>query len=393
MDGIMESHHDDTLPLQMGIGEKQGQWPSHTNAITYELRSLDDEVVHEAPALAVTTRTMREKSPLEVGVGDQEEYSSDEGLNLFKLDRVARVARRATRKLEKANVILYDGERPNVIYDLEGSEMEEWKGLGIPLDDFDGVGNAKVEKTNSNDLWADLNSLKADITFRQLLEISLIARKTLKEGMPVTKRTRKVKTRVAVRVQLQGGGRDVKSIEIKVMMVDGGSGLNILPKHTMKRLGLSLTGPSPFIINMANQTPAVPLGMNNDCRISTRREKYVVIFHVIKMDSNNDTFSILLGRPWLRMSDAIVDWGGAKTPISYGPKDNRVKVSIRSLGSWMRKEIASSSNDEGDDKKNDENDEAYVEVVHLGGHSRIVDFGSGGLRPSFYHYEDDGKYA
>ena len=29
----------------------------------------------------------------------------------------------------------------------------------------------------------------------------------------------------------------------------------------MKRLGLSLTGPSPFIINMANQTPAVPLGM------------------------------------------------------------------------------------------------------------------------------------
>src|SRR5450631_4242228 len=172
-----------------------------------------------------------------------------------------------------------------------------------------------------------------------------MARKTLKEGMPVNRRTRKVKTRVAARVQLQGGGRDVKAVEIEVMVVDkvvpnvlvnGGSGLNILPEHTMKRLGLSLTSPSPFIINMANQSPAVPLGMIKDCRISTGGEEYVVTFHVIKMHSNKDTFPILLGRPWLRMADAIVDWGGAKPSITYGPKDNRVKVSIGSLGGWVR---------------------------------------------------------
>ena len=42
------------------------------------------------------------------------------------------------------------------------------------------------------------------------------------------------------------------------VLVDGGSGLNILPDDTMKRLGLSLTRPSPFIINMANQSLAVP---------------------------------------------------------------------------------------------------------------------------------------
>ena len=48
MDGVMESHHDDTLHFQMGIREEKSQWPPHTNAITYELRSLDDEVTHEA---------------------------------------------------------------------------------------------------------------------------------------------------------------------------------------------------------------------------------------------------------------------------------------------------------------------------------------------------------
>ena len=84
---------------------------------------------------------------------------------------------------------------------------------------------------------------------------------------------------------------------ISNVLVDGGSGLNILPDHTMKRLGLSLTGPSPFIMNMANQSPAVPLGMIKDCRICTGGKKYVITFHVIKIHSSKNTFSLLLGRP------------------------------------------------------------------------------------------------
>ena len=341
LNGVVESHHDDVLPLQMEMGEEQGQWPPHTNVITYELKSLGDEVTDEASALAVITRARRGKTPLEVGIEGQEEYSSDEVPNLSELDRVARVARRATRELEKENVILHDRERPNVIHDLEGSEMGEWERPGIPLDEFDGVGNAKVGKSSGYDLWTDLSSLKADIIFGQLLEISLMARKTTKEGMPVIRRTKKVKTRVSARVQMHKGRRDIKPIEIEVMvvdkvipnvLVDGGSGLNILPEHIMKKLGLSLTGLSLFIINMANQSPAVPLGMIKDCRISTRGKEYVVTFHVIKIHSNKDTFLLLLGRPWLRMSDTIVDWGGIKPSITYGPEDNRVKVLIGSLG-------------------------------------------------------------
>ena len=179
MDGVVESHHDESFPFQTGVGEEQGQWPPQTNVITYELMSLDDEITHEAPALAVTTRAMRGNVQAEKDVKGQDEYSLDEGHNLLDLDRVARVARRATRELEKENVILQDMERPNVIHDLKGSETEEWEGPEIPLDKFDGVGNAKVDKPNGYDLWADLSSLNADITFGQLLEISPMACKTL----------------------------------------------------------------------------------------------------------------------------------------------------------------------------------------------------------------------
>ena len=63
------------------------------------------------------------------------------------------------------------------------------------------------------------------------------------------------------------------------------------------------------------------------------------------MYDNKDVFPILLGRPWLRMADVIVDRVGLKPSITYGPKDNRVKVSVRSLGGWVREEVEPISDD------------------------------------------------
>ena len=62
-------------------------------------------------------------------------------------------------ELKKDNVIVHDRERPNVIHELEDSEMGEWEGTGIPLDDFDGICNAKVKKSSGYNSWADLSLL------------------------------------------------------------------------------------------------------------------------------------------------------------------------------------------------------------------------------------------
>ena len=110
----MDANCDDMFSLPMGIGEEQSQWPPHTNAITYELRSLKGEVIHEAPALAVTTRARKGKALMGLEVEGQEEYSSDEGLNILELDKVARVARNVTKEIKKENTILHDRQKPNV---------------------------------------------------------------------------------------------------------------------------------------------------------------------------------------------------------------------------------------------------------------------------------------
>lgn len=84
------------------------------------------------------------------------------------------------------------------------------------------------------------------MTFGQLSKISPMARKTLRDGMPVTRRIRKPKTRVAARLQLQNRHREVKAVEIEVVVVnkvvpnvlmDGGSGHQfIVPRAQQKAM-------------------------------------------------------------------------------------------------------------------------------------------------------------
>ena len=239
------------------------QWSPNVNAITYQLRELYDGTIGEEPAMAVTTRAMRGSAPIEDKLDEHENYSSDdvEQPQFQELEKVASAARHATRAIERENEILDGEEGQRVIHDLEDSDIGQWEGPGIPMDGVEVVKKPQVKKAGGYDLWSDLSSLKADITFGQLFEIAPMAGKTLKEGMPVIRRVRKAKTRIAARVQSQGLMREVKAAEIEVVvgdkvvpkvLMDGGSGLNIMPEHTLKQLSLQLTGPSPIIINMAN---------------------------------------------------------------------------------------------------------------------------------------------
>lgn len=106
MNGTINPHPDESFRLQVTFGEEQNQWPPNANAITYELRSLDDGATHEAPALAITTRAMRGNIQAEKDVEGQEEYFSDEAPRLTDLERVIRTTRRTTKVLERENNIL-----------------------------------------------------------------------------------------------------------------------------------------------------------------------------------------------------------------------------------------------------------------------------------------------
>jgi len=243
-----------------------------------------------------------------------------------------------------------------------------------------------------------LRRIRADISIAQLLELSPETRKLLKTKLPIKPR-RKSKIKVAARAQAINKSVDVKAVELeativdKVLpntLVDGGSSLNIMPLQTMEKLGLSLTGPSPIVISMANQSPAKPVGQIKDCQVMVGGESYTLTIHVIQTHALKDSFPLLLGRPWLRASEAVVNWGGDKPHISFGPSHNRSRVRIQTVQPKFT--IESSDSSENETLEASHQFDANVHKVMPSSKS-VLEPSIHCLGPSLYHWHDDGDFA
>ena len=70
------------------------QWSPNANAITYQLRGVYDGTTCKEPAMAVTTRAMRDSAPSEDELDGQENYSSDDVVRpqFQELEKVANTA-------------------------------------------------------------------------------------------------------------------------------------------------------------------------------------------------------------------------------------------------------------------------------------------------------------
>lgn len=96
--------------------------------------------------------------------------------------------------------------------------------------------------------------------------------------------------------------KKIKAIELEVsiidkiifyIIVDRGNRLNIMSVKIIKKLGLSIIGPSLYIINLTNESQNTSLGQFCGCRVITNSEKYVFIFHVIHMHTSKNSYHLL----------------------------------------------------------------------------------------------------
>ena len=103
-------------------------------------------------------------------------------------------------------------------------------------------------------------------------------------------------------IHLQLGNHELTNV-----LVDGGSGVNVMSNHLRQQLGLPSPKLAQFILRMANDAPVTPLGILSTVAITTHGVSTPATFVVIDMpDSSN--FPVILGRPWLRDMNAIHDW-------------------------------------------------------------------------------------
>ncbi|MCO5613227.1 hypothetical protein L7F22_067503 [Adiantum nelumboides] len=100
------------------------------------------------------------------------------------------------------------------------------------------------------------------------------------------------------------------------VIVDGGSGINLMPEFTMLALGLQPTRPAPFTVILADQRTVYPLGIVEKVALQVQDFTFELDFVVVRIPQVEGRFPLLIGRPWLRHSKALHDWGSNSMWIS-----------------------------------------------------------------------------
>jgi hypothetical protein len=120
---------------------------------------------------------------------------------------------------------------------------------------------------------------------------------------------------------------------IEDVLLDGGSGINIIIKQLKLRLGLPKLKPAPYNLRIVNQTTTKPMGLIKDLKIYGIL--YINTFIILHNSVVDSSCSMLLGRPWLKDVKLTHDWGSNIVTIQ-GNRTIRSITVTKHLGGEVR---------------------------------------------------------
>jgi hypothetical protein len=132
-------------------------------------------------------------------------------------------------------------------------------------------------------------------------------------------------------IQIQFGKNTTKDV-----LLDGGFGFNIITKQLRLRLGLPKPKPVTYNLRMANQITTKLVGMIRALKIYVHSIPYITTFTILQNNVVDSTYSMLLGRPWLRDAKVAHDWGSNIVTIQ-GNGIVRTIIVTKHLGSEVRR--------------------------------------------------------
>jgi len=94
---------------------------------------------------------------------------------------------------------------------------------------------------------------------------------------------------------------------------------SIMPYHVMESLGLKPSRPSAHSLCFPGDSETVPEGVIEDVPVDVGRVRILTTFHVLRMRNPKNSYTLLLGMPWLKAAKAMIKFD----------KDGRFMVKIR----------------------------------------------------------------
>jgi hypothetical protein len=195
------------------------------------------------------------------------------------------------------------------------------------------------------DLLEDLGKVKADIIIKQLLGIAPQCRSLLQANL-IRKRAKLLVNEISLSPNPGAPTIDVQIDDLIVsgVQIDGGSSVNLMNRDTMLSLHLTSLQETKLVLRMADQSRVKPLGILPKVKTSISGIVYLIDFIVFQPSTNNASYPILLGHPWLYQAQAKDDWGRGTLTTGRGPskiKLNMYPSRYQGETQWQSPEVTS----------------------------------------------------
>jgi hypothetical protein len=116
------------------------------------------------------------------------------------------------------------------------------------------------------------------------------------------------------------------------VLLDGESGVNIIIEQLRLRLGLPKPKLTPYNLRIVNQTTTILVGL----KIYVHGIPYITTFIILHNSVVDFSYSMLLGRPWLKDVKVAHDWGNNNITIQ-GNGTVKTITTTKHLGDEVRR--------------------------------------------------------
>jgi len=121
-------------------------------------------------------------------------------------------------------------------------------------------------------------------------------------------------------------------------IIGSAAAVNIMPSHTMETLGLQPTGPSTHSLIFPGGSESIPAGVIKDIPVDVGRVRILTTFHVLPMLKQENSYSLLLGIPWMRAARPIIKGDKDGTVVEISGDNETVTIPQRKMASGEKRQ-------------------------------------------------------
>jgi hypothetical protein len=116
----------------------------------------------------------------------------------------------------------------------------------------------------------------------------------------------------------------IKNNYVRTALSDLGAGVSVMPFSLYKRLDLEKLISTDISLQMANKSTTIPIGICEDVPVQVANNCLILTDFVVFEMPEDDNMSIILGRPFLNTTGAIIDFNQGKVTFNVNDKEHMV---------------------------------------------------------------------